>query len=138
MDRLDWNESFRIGVERIDEQHRKLFALRNQLLDCCCRENSVHAEDFHRILSELFEYTRYHFEAEEEFMQAIAYPKLDAHHKCHDQFIDNLVNFSLDAANSTKTHREVLDFLTVWLINHVLKSDMDIRRYIESNPGLLS
>ena len=70
MDIIDWDESFRIGVEQIDRQHKKLFALRNQLFESCCTENSVHAEKFHSILSELFEYTRYHFEAEEELMQA--------------------------------------------------------------------
>lgn len=130
MKKFAWQDSYCLGVGFIDAQHQKLFDIVNQLIDCCQDENPVRSEQFHNILSELFEYSRYHFDAEEGYMQIVGFPELEAHRDKHSNFIEDITNLSLTVATDSLAHEKLLDFLTDWLLTHILESDMQIRHFL--------
>ncbi|WP_374399348.1 bacteriohemerythrin [Niveibacterium sp.] len=126
MKHIDWDDAFSIGVRVIDDQHRTLFTLRNDLADCCRAPEAIHSERFHDILSEMFEYSRTHFATEEAYMRSIGYPELDRHVEEHAGFIESVADLSVAIMAGRATPEAVLAFLSDWLLAHILKSDRRI------------
>lgn len=125
MNRVEWAESLNIGVADIDRQHQHLLAIRNRLAESC-DAGAADPDGFHRLLSEMFEYTRTHFSAEEDFMRSIDYPDLAQQQLEHNMFIDAILDFSQDASRGGDAREDCVNFLTEWLLSHIAGSDMQI------------
>ena len=86
-----------------------------------------------RLLDELREYTKFHFEDEEAYMQKINSPMLEAQKRAHQAFVDKLMSIDLDKLeeiddNQQEYLHELIEFLGGWLINHILKMDTQIEK----------
>ena len=134
MDTVIWNADLCIGIGDIDAQHHRLIDIRNRLAACHHPDAVSQHEEYHRILSELFEYTREHFQAEEDYMQSIEYPALADQRKEPAQFIESLRELSQSASQGTDIHQEGVRFLTQWLLSHIRGSDLHIRNFLDSRP----
>ena len=77
------------------------------------------------MLKELKDYTEYHFKDEEEYMQSIQYAGLSLQKLQHEAFIERLAEVNLDAVDEGQDDylEELLEYLTGWLMNHILKTD---------------
>ena len=78
-----------------------------------------------KILNDLKEYTIFHFENEEAYMQSISYKMVFSHKLEHQEFIEKLnhldwieIEKDQDAAITG-----ILEFLNHWLVNHILYTD---------------
>lgn len=58
-----WNNNLEIGIELIDEQHKKLVQILNRL--AAHLANRSHSVALNAIFDELADYADYHFESEE-------------------------------------------------------------------------
>ena len=74
MARFIWNDSYSVGVKAFDEQHKKLFALVDDLHEAMVAGKARTITG--QILNEMVEYTRQHFSAEEKMLQKYDYPGL--------------------------------------------------------------
>ncbi len=115
---LEWDESFATGVQSMDDQHKKLFDMVNDLHDAMQQKRSK--EGIGSILDRLIEYTASHFSAEEESFRRSSYPE-EAQHKSHhaklvEQVLDLQRKFQAGEALLTQS---VIEFLQDWLINHI-------------------
>ncbi len=128
-----WDDSYKTGVESIDDQHKKLVDLLNQLDESLNIEGDTHIVI--KLLDELVEYTKFHFKDEEKFMERHEYNEKDyqAHLQVHQQFIDQ-INKAQKAcqSDSDKVTDELLDYLVQWLINHILLTDKQMVTNITS------
>jgi hemerythrin-like metal-binding protein len=81
----------------------------------------------------LSSYIDLHFEAEENLLRQINYPKTAEHIKKHDQLRGkfHLLQQSLEN-HKTGSHHKISTFLYNWLSSHILKSDMDYKIYAVS------
>ena len=131
MDKLSWSDTLAIGIKEIDRHHQELIDIRNKLVDCCKLDDAPHSEAFHNILAELFSYSRTHFTAEEALMQAIEYPDFSSHKDEHHEFIEQIVDISIGVAKDPAIHNKALDFVTEWLVTHLLQTDLRIRDHTE-------
>lgn len=120
------------GIERIDEEHRHLFDIIRETNELIHNEllHDKYDEIVH-LLDELREYTKYHFNDEEDYMEKIGYPELDAQVRAHTAFVDKLMNISLESMDEIDDNQqeylmELIDFLAGWLVNHILKMDTKI------------
>lgn len=59
-----WNDNFNTGLAEVDQQHRQLVSILNDLAMHVAFHPEDHAE-LNRILEALLDYTRYHFRTEE-------------------------------------------------------------------------
>ena len=73
-DLIEWSDEFSVGIQEIDEQHKVLVGLLNQLHQAI-REHHGRATS-REILGRLAEYTRTHFLLEESLMRLTHYPGL--------------------------------------------------------------
>ena len=120
---LEWNENLSVGVPSIDEQHKALLALLNELFDStqAGRGQAV----LGKVLKELADYTVYHFKYEESLFAQTGYGAAPAHTKEHDdmvRLVQALRQKHEDGASEILSE-ELLRFLRRWLEIHIMGSD---------------
>lgn len=126
-----FTEDCLIGISQIDEEHRHLFELINEVMELI--SNEIVEDKYHQIetlVRQLEEYADTHFEHEEAYMESIQDPELPIQKKQHAQFREKINMLDLSVKNTTeeqqKTLEDMLEYLTRWLYRHILSSDMMI------------
>ncbi len=119
---LPWSTLFAVGVQEIDDQHRKLVGILNRLGEA---ENDAAAAAMQNlILDELTEYTILHFATEERLMQQHGYEASTHHIGEHHHLVDAVKALhARRAAGETLPFDELTTFLRDWLTNHIMGSD---------------
>ena len=127
---LEWNDRFSVGHQAVDQDHRRLFKLFNDLSQAMRSGNtkSVIAS----VLDQLVDYAAVHFRREEEVMASANYQGLAAHRKEHEAFVAKAHEARHQFASSaSKTLAiDTLEFVKAWLINHIQKSDQAFAPYV--------
>jgi hemerythrin len=129
---MAWSERMSVGVATLDEDHKKLVSLLNELFDGV--QAGQGQEAVGKILDRLIAYTVEHFKREEQFFQQTCYPDAAAHRVEHG----NLCKQVLDIQQKYKTgvtatlSLEVMNFLKTWLINHIQGSDKKYGPFLNS------
>jgi len=122
MEAMKWTEQLSVKVELFDNEHKKLIELINKL------HNAMYNGEGHSalkaILTELTDYTVYHFKHEEEALQKCNFPGLAGHKKQHEEFVNKVTETKkkYDEGNLMLSI-PTIDFLTSWIKNHIMKSD---------------
>lgn len=62
---IEWKDQFSVKNEELDMQHQKLFVLVNHILESMKTEKANDTTFINDILNQLYDYTQYHFKAEE-------------------------------------------------------------------------
>lgn len=132
-------EKYKTGVELIDTEHRRLFEIIHDTNDL------IHAELLHNkydeimhLLVELKDYTEFHFRDEENLMERIHYPEISAQKRAHTAFVERLVEVDLTDLDEMDDNQQeylidLINFLSGWLINHILGSDKKIGEYMREH-----
>ncbi len=119
---FQWKPSYSVKVVAMDNQHKKLFDLVNELHEAM---GSGHGKDVAGdVLYRLIDYTVHHFSAEERLMEKHKYPQLPAHRAAHKALTDKVVAFKkeFDAGTGNVT-LELMTFLQEWLRSHIQTID---------------
>ena len=126
---FQWNSSFSVNNTDIDNQHKKLVTLINELHDAMGHGKSK--EVLSGIFSELVSYTKYHFKFEEDQLEKHKYPNLAVHKLEHKKLTDQAIKLKQDFdAGKAVISIELLNFLKDWLKSHILESDKKYVTYI--------
>ena len=122
----EMKKEFETGIDFIDEQHAKLFEIANNTYNLLNDEFTIDKYDkVLDLLSELKEYTKFHFKAEEEYMDSINYKRRFTQKIAHDAFIKQMDEFDLKQIDEDPDKHivQILNFLNSWLIEHILHND---------------
>lgn len=126
---IQWKPSLSVGIEGIDLQHRRLFDLINTL-DQSIREHKTNVA-LSKTLDELIAYANEHFSAEEKMMVKAEYPNLKSHLVEHKFFRDKVTEFrTAFASGKLGLTRDVMNFMTDWLLDHISRSDQKYAPYL--------
>jgi hemerythrin-like metal-binding protein len=122
---IEWSEALSVGIPSIDEQHRELVDIINDLHGAMLRREA--REALAEIFERLAEYTERHFAHEEMLFDQFGYEGASAHKTQHSMLIAkvNELRGQFESGRVTVT-MEVMEFLRDWLRNHIAVSD---RRY---------
>jgi hemerythrin len=129
---VEWNEKSSVGVPSIDEQHKKLVAMLNEL------QNSMQAKQDHdalaKVLDGLINYAVSHLRYEEELLGKAGYPSASKHKKEHARLIKQVfeVRAKYKEGGGETLSTEVLNFLRKWLLNHIQGSDREYAPYLQA------
>lgn len=123
---LMWRDEFLVGIEELDKQHKQLFKIAGDIHSLL--KNQLITDKYDQILkllSELKDYTVFHFSSEEEYMRNIGYRKYFSHKVEHDDFIEKINNVDLDKVDRDHEQYllEILDFVVKWISDHILEAD---------------
>lgn len=133
---IRWNESVEVGVEELDTHHRQFAEILNELdeaLHESNRENAIRV-----VLMKLNDYSFYHFQTEEEYMQAIGYPGATRHEQMHLSYRSALDGFIQDFSSGKRVELALLAFLTDWFVNHIMAEDRAYAEFAEANRFILN
>lgn len=127
-----WNDNFDTGLTVVDEQHRKLVDLLNNLASHL--GYGVELAELNRVFDELSDYAVYHFETEEAIWKDYL-PRDDmslAHFKTHHDFVTEILKLKDDLSQhpSDQVVDEVISFLTHWLAFHILDTDKRMAKIV--------
>ncbi|MFT4170920.1 MAG: bacteriohemerythrin [Rhodocyclaceae bacterium] len=134
-DLFTWNDEFSIGLHEIDEQHKELVRLLNELHTAIIEHHAT--ATCREILDSLANYTRTHFAVEESLMRVAGYPEFEAHKQSHEDLIAQVqaLQEKLDSGQAKITF-ELMHFLKQWLIHHINEADRRFGTYFLAAGGL--
>lgn len=125
-----WNESYRLGVDLIDQQHIELFEMTTNLLKKIENANtSEQKKECESAIIFLKEYSIKHFVDEEEYQKSIRYVGFTEHRKMHQEFTASVLEHEKKMALSDFDIRYIKEFigmLVAWLVYHVADADQKI------------
>jgi hemerythrin len=127
MAKFVWTDQLSIGIEVIDQQHRRIVEYINQLDDA--RTNGLSREETSWLLNELVDYTVSHFGFEESLQEEANYPFCTSHKKVHDLFAKRVAEYQAKFENGEDVTKALNSMLVTWLFNHIKRDDAD---YTES------
>ena len=120
------------GVVAIDDDHRKLMDITNELYRAVKAGNDGPALD--RAFKELTTYTTRHFDEEDAYMEKVGYADRDRHTRHHRQFIDRVQTlFSAYRAGDKSAAMDLLALLGNWWRNHLEGDDAKLATFIRGN-----
>lgn len=127
---IDWKSEYNVGVKVFNDDHKRLFAYLNELNDGMNAGFKIAEMEY--ILKGLVEYTISHFQREEKLMTKHSYPDYAAHKKEHEALLKEVNEFYDDFKEGRKAFSfALLSFLSDWVQNHILKTDMKYRLFFE-------
>lgn len=126
-DILEWKETYSVGVPSLDEHHKYLIKL-IQDLDYNIRQER--GKGTNGIFIALVKYTEYHFAEEEKLMEAKGYSELEKHKKLHIDFVNKLNEKADVFSSELGLALDMIKFLNEWLINHILIQDKKYSQYL--------
>ena len=126
---IHWTDSLSVGIESIDEQHKILVEIINNL------NEAMRNSETDQIISDIFQrmigYTEIHFAFEENLFDRYGYEGSTAHKAKHVALIDTIQSLQqkLDEGDA-RVGIEVMEFLKRWLTDHILKTDRDYAEFL--------
>lgn len=121
---IHWIPEYSVGNKELDEQHKVLFEMVNEFFQQEGKQAVI------ATFQNLSSYIDLHFEAEENLLRQINYPKTAEHLKAHDELRDKFQLLQKKLGNYTiDLHHKISFFLYNWLASHILKEDMDYKSY---------
>lgn len=131
MPRIEWNDSLKLGVARLDKQHEKLVGLMNDLFDACTRGRG--ADVVEEAIFEAHDYIDYHFTSEQRLMEEYDYPELGEHVDGHDDYIVQAADdFAVLREGAGDAASEVLERLTGWWVEHIGGPDRRLADFLRA------
>jgi hemerythrin len=128
-----WNESLSVMVPEIDDQHRKLIAMINNLHEAM--KTGEGRQVIGQLLNSLTRYTQTHFAAEEKLMAQVDYPDLAAHQEIHRNLIKQVESLKADhASGKLSISMDTMNFLSDWLTKHIQGTDKKYVPFLTKVP----
>lgn len=124
-----------IGVPEIDEEHKTLFELISKT-DSALKAGDGSIAEALTLLNELKQYAQNHFAHEEAYMEQIHDAELKRQKAEHAAFIEKINSYSfanVTDENAKTIMLDLLEYLSKWLMGHILGSDILIGHFKDDN-----
>jgi hemerythrin-like metal-binding protein len=129
--RRTWDESFSVGVEELDGQHRDLFRILERLGEAV--EGGGAAEVAVERLEDLAKECACHFATEEGYLERLGFPGAVQQRVQHRLFAARLARLRDRARSGQEALSEpVLDELTSWLLGHIVGLDREYAEFFRA------
>jgi hemerythrin len=131
-----WSDTYSTGVTLIDEQHKGLLDLINDLFNHVTGNEAEERAYFQKVIQQAVQYVKFHFATEEKFMISIAFPGYADHKKAHDQFVLTVITTikEFEKENSL-TLVKFANFLKDWVLSHIAVMDMQYSKFRRSGSA---
>ena len=126
---ITWSKILAVGVEEIDDDHRKLVGIFNELNRAVRAGES--ADYRAATLTELINCTVWHFSHEDRLMLKHRYPGIDQHRQAHRELIAAAqeLQAKLAQADAAVANAEI-EYLERWLTEHILTADQRLGSFL--------
>lgn len=122
----EMKKEYYIGIEHVDEQHKRLFEIANEAYNLLKNEFIPDKYDHVvRLIQELADYAEVHFADEEAYMEQMKYKRILSQKVEHAEFMEKIRSIDLSDLdeNQEGVILDLLTFLNDWLVHHILEKD---------------
>jgi hemerythrin len=129
---MNWNSRYSVGVEALDDQHKALLKVLNDLHAASMKGKAQEvAGPLMRLIVSL---SNEHFSTEERLMESTNYPGLAAHRAKHQELVEKLAVFvSRHETGDTAMYSQLLYFMRDWLSRHMQTEDQGYAPWLASH-----
>ena len=132
-DQVKWSESYSLGIKLIDDQHKELLNIVNDIFNHASGNDREEHEYFKTVIKQAVDYVKYHFATEEKIMISTKYREYDIHKKSHEEFILKVLQTAKDyQAGKRLTLTSFGYFLKDWVLSHIAVMDKKYCGYFRS------
>lgn len=121
-----WDSTLSVGIDVIDEQHKRFVDYINELDVARLEKNR---DKVSQVLMGLADYTVTHFAFEEDLMSQSGYPLSESHKRVHESFIGYINKYKEQHESGQDITRKLMSDLQIWLTNHIKYQDQDYAPY---------
>jgi hemerythrin len=122
MSYIDWSDTLSIRVPEMDNQHKILVKMLNDLHDAMKAGNGRSV--IGPIISKLVSYTKTHLANEEKFLESINYAFLNSHKTEHRKLTEQVLELQAKYnSGDMSVAPKLMTFLRDWLVGHIQKVD---------------
>ncbi|MDO8453910.1 MAG: bacteriohemerythrin, partial [Sulfurimonas sp.] len=129
---IEWNDGLSVGVEVLDNDHKKLLDIINQLSEAIDANASENVLDI--IFKDLEEYALIHFAQEESYIKQCSQNTLSGHKEQHDDFISKIPQLKAKFLSTSDyiAAQDTTIYLIDWLLNHIITEDIPLINFFEN------
>jgi hemerythrin len=132
---LKWSDDLDTGIAVIDDQHRQIVRMINQLDDA--QRDSSKAE-VGQVIGSLVDYTVSHFAFEEAMLEEAGYAFTKAHIRVHQVFIKRVETYRERFNQGEDITDELKGLLGRWLFSHIRNDDRNYVAAVNENLSRLT
>ena len=137
MDIVSWDNKYDTGIELIDNQHKRLVDLTNELYSACMTGDKHLSDIFRDAMSRMVEYVQHHFNTELEFFNKVHFPDKHNHIMMHDELIQNILTAAKDYKENKKfVPNNFVRTLIDWIFSHIAVHDKNYALYVKEQIRL--
>lgn len=131
---IEWDDKLVIGINRIDNQHKELIRIVNELHEAMKsgKGNEKAMETVHFLVK----YTVDHFVAEEAMMKHYGYPDYSVHKIQHDNLVTDVAELirQIESGHTLLTVK-IANFLADWVKEHIIANDLKLGAFLKAKVG---
>ena len=129
---IKFTKDMEIGISIIDEQHKELVDLINNITSMGIKSTSK--EEVEKTLDFLGQYVVKHFNDEETLQRQYSYPDYERHKNIHKDFITDFVKFKEEfhaQGTSIKFAMTLNNFIVAWIVKHIKNADAAFGKFFK-------
>ena len=131
---IEWHDDYDLGISELDSQHHRLAEVVNRFDEAVRHGHG--SRIMNEILNELIGYTQEHFAFEEKYMEEVGYSGLKRHKAQHRQLLQKVERLQYEFGQGRRRiTSDVRDLLRYWLMNHILKNDVEFAAELKQGAG---
>jgi hemerythrin len=129
---MSWGSKYSVGVEEVDNQHKALMKVLNELHAASMRGQAQQAAG--PLIRQMVTLAREHFATEERLMELTGYPGLAGHRAKHRELTEKVAEFLSRHEKSDKTmYTQLLYFMRDWLTQHMQTEDHEYAPWMSTH-----
>jgi hemerythrin-like metal-binding protein len=122
--KIEWQDSYRTGNDRIDQQHEVLIEYANSVFEMSGLAGQRLA------IMQLYAHLRTHLADEEALMRESKFPDYMSHRHLHIDMLARMNTISASIGRRQATDEEVHVFITKWVLVHFATEDAKIAAHV--------
>ena len=126
-----WDQTYSVGIELIDNQHKKLFEHLNSYYESILAGKDK--DVINNILGDVINYAVYHFAEEEKVMNSIEKVDFSSHFQEHKNFCSKVSEIKEKVSSGKEISYELFNFMKEWIHTHILLVDQKVGEAYRKN-----
>jgi len=123
-DLIIWTDKLACGIKTIDDQHKALVDLVNDMFKHATGNEKQEKDYFHKVIQEVINYVKTHFAAEERILAATKFAGYAEHKKEHEEFVLTVVeNVREYESGNRLSLSSFTRYLKDWILSHIAYMD---------------
>jgi len=129
---ITWSKTLSVGVKIIDDQHKGLVNLINEMFNHVTGDKVQEYIYFTKVMNKALQYIETHFATEEQLMIVTKFPAYADHKREHNKFVLTVSDYIKDNESGKKvTLSGFIKFLKDWILSHIAVRDKQYFDYFK-------